>query len=101
MILQYGSQRYKKVLKKLGLTVYKRYDPTFARLGRWATYLVAPVVEDGKKIEWQIYHDNPAFKGVKPTMQSFKTKKGAVKYLRNEIKLMDDLDLDDYGIWFR
>ena len=66
--------------------MYKRYDPASAKVGGWAEYLVAPVIENDKKIEWQIYHNNPAFRddannGVKPTMESFKTKKEAVKYL--------------------
>jgi len=102
MTLKYGCKSYRKALNKLGLTVYKRYDPASAKVGGWAEYLVAPVIENDKKIEWQIYHNNPAFRddannGVKPTMESFKTKKEAVKYLRDEIKSMAFLELDNYS----
>ena len=37
-----------------------------------------------------------AYNGFKPTMESFKTKKEAVKYLRDEIKSMAFLELDNY-----
>ena len=49
MTLKYGSRRYKKALKELGLTVYKRIDPEGSKWGLYAEYLVAPLIENAKQ----------------------------------------------------
>ena len=95
--LKYGSREYKQALKRLNLKIYERYDPASARMGGWAKYLVAPIIENDKKIGWQIYFKDEA---VRPTMDSFKTKKEAIEYLRDEISEMNDpwySDLPGYG----
>jgi len=94
MTLRYGSREYNKALKELGLKVYSRIDPTISQWAPYsygfAKYIVAPVIENGKKVEWQIYHDNPDpdFEGVKKTMDAFQTKEKAIRYLRREINQM-------------
>jgi len=101
MLLKYGSRKYNQALKKLRLKVYSRIDPTMTQWGPYSfgfgRYIVAPVIADGKKIEWQIYHDNPdpRFEGVKETMDRFPKKEEAIKYLRREIHMMKALDWHD------
>ena len=97
MLLKYGSKNYILVLMKLNLTVYSRIDPICSQWGEYAEYLVAPIIENDKKIGWQVYFKNEA---VVPTMDSFKTKKEAIEYLRDDISEMEDpwySDLPGYG----
>ena len=97
MPLKYGSRKYNQVLKKLRLKVYRRIDPVCRKWGEYAEYLVAPIIENDKKIGWQVYFKNES---VRPTMDSFKTKKEAIEYLRDEISEMEDpwyADLPGYG----
>ena len=82
--LEYGSKKYKRALKKLGLKVYTRIDPTAPWWG-YGEYLVAPIIQGGKKTGWQPYHYSQDSSRPRKTMKEFKTKKEAIQYIREEI----------------
>ena len=92
MTLKYGSRRYNKALKELGLTVYKRIDPEGSKWGLYAEYLVAPLIDTwtsstpkNRKVGWQIYYFNSEFGNTRETMKSYKTKKEAVAAVREQV----------------
>ena len=85
MTLKYGSRRYEKALKELGLTVYKRIDPEGSKWGLYAEYLVAPIISFNRKVGWQIYYYNSEFGNTRETMKSYKTKKEAIAAVREQV----------------
>ena len=89
-VLKYGGRKYNQALKKLRLKVYRRSDPICSRWGEYSEYLVAPIIENNKKIGWQIYYYSAEFGNTRETMDSFKTKKEAIECLRDEIREMKD-----------
>ena len=92
-----GSDGYWEALDILGLSknLHTRIDPTSYTpySSECSKFIIAPVIEyyggDNfqcpKKIGWQIYYDNPAFDGVKETIDFFDTKEEAISSLRYEI----------------
>ena len=95
-----GSDGYWEALDILGLSknLHTRIDPTSYTpySSECSRFIIAPVIEDHaeksdgnfqcpEKIGWQIYYDNPAFEGVKETIDFFDTKEEAIASLKYEI----------------
>ena len=95
-----GSDGYWEALDILGLSknLHTRIDPTSYTpySSECSKFIIAPVIEDNaeksdgnfqcpEKIGWQIYYDNPAFQGVKETIDFFDTKEEAISSLKYEI----------------
>ena len=90
MALKYGSKEYKIGLTHLVLRVYSRNDPDTLKWGLHNKYLVAPLIKHGDfepyyTVGWQVYYYNAEFNNTRKTMKSYKTKKEAVKAVREEV----------------